>query len=121
MKNPSIGVGIMLKNIINELKNTEQEAEKIIENAEITAQKMIKEERDAQEKIKNKSIHDWNQKGRNMVENRIKKAQQQALEIHDSSEKEIESLRKNSAKKYEQAIKMILEYLVNEYGNISDK
>jgi V/A-type H+/Na+-transporting ATPase subunit G/H len=102
----------MLKKIITELKDTENEAEKIIEDARLKAKRMMQDEKDKHEKNKNKISDQWNQKGQEMVEERTKKAHQNASDIHDNCKKEKDKLRNSFKSRKEEAIKMILNNLV---------
>ena len=102
----------MLKKIIKELKDTEHEAVKIIEDAKKEGQRMTQEERNKQEQIKNNVIKEWNQKGQDMIEGRTKIAQKKAKDIYENSKKEKERLRNDLKKKYNQSIEMILNNLV---------
>ena len=57
----------MLKKIVTELTNVENEAIKIMEDAQKEAQKMIEEEKNNQEQIKESVIADFNKIGHNKV------------------------------------------------------
>ena len=102
----------MLEKIIKELKDAENEAHKMIEDAKRKAQKMVQDEKNKQENSKNIMIDEWNQKGRDMVEDRVKKASEKSTEIYANSKKEKGEIRNDLKKKHDQAIEMILDRLV---------
>ncbi|MFA6621941.1 MAG: hypothetical protein WCV43_06285, partial [Candidatus Caldatribacteriota bacterium] len=78
----------MLKKIINELKNSENEANRIIDGANNEAQKQIAYEKEQLEIIKDDTIKEWNKKGQAMVDDRVKMAEQKANEIYENSKEE---------------------------------
>jgi len=103
----------MLNKIVKELKDTEHEANKILENANEEAQKMILREKNQQKIYQDKAIEEFNTKGKNMVEERVKQARNKAKEIYENSKKDKENLRESLKNKYDKAIEMILNDLVN--------
>ncbi|MDD2351934.1 MAG: hypothetical protein PHX56_00005, partial [Atribacterota bacterium] len=85
----------MLKKIINELKNSENEANRIIDGANNEAQKQIAYEKEQLEIIKDDTIKEWNKKGQAMVDDRVKMAEQKANEIYENSKEEKNVMRKS--------------------------
>jgi len=102
----------MLKKIINELKNSENEANRIIDGANNEAQKQIAYEKEQLEIIKGDTIKEWNEKGQDMVDDRVKMAEQKANEIYKNSKEEKILMRKSLKNKYDKAIEMIINELV---------
>ncbi|MDD4764257.1 MAG: hypothetical protein PHS39_00085 [Atribacterota bacterium] len=102
----------MLKKIINELKNLENEANRIIDGANNEAQKQIAYEKEQLEIIKDDTIKEWNKKGQAMVDDRVKMAEQKANEIYENSKEEKNVMRKSLKNKYDKAIEMIINELV---------
>ena len=102
----------MLKKIINELKNSENEANRIIDGANNEAQKQIAYEKEQLEIIKGDTIKEWNEKGQDMVDDRVKMAEQKANEIYENSKEEKNVMRKSLKNKYDKAIEMIINELV---------
>jgi len=102
----------MLKKIINELKNSENEANRIIDGANNEAQKQIAYEKEQLEIIKGDTIKEWNKKGQAMVDDRVKMAEQKANEIYENSKEEKNVMRKSLKNKYDKAIEMIINELV---------
>jgi len=102
----------MLKKIIKEIKDIENNAEKILEEAKKESEKLINDERQNQERIRNEKIDQWNKEGQEIVEYRTKKAQEKAKEIKGNCAKEKEWIRNSTEKKFDKAIKMILDKLV---------
>ncbi|MDD3640221.1 MAG: hypothetical protein PHE00_00290 [Atribacterota bacterium] len=102
----------MLKKIINELKNSENEANRIIDGANNEAQKQIAYEKEQLEIIKDDTIKEWNKKGQAMVDDRVKMAEQKANEIYENSKEEKNVMRKSLKNKYDKAIEMIINELV---------
>ncbi|MFA7574152.1 MAG: hypothetical protein WCY14_01475 [Arcobacteraceae bacterium] len=102
----------MLKKIINELKNSENEANRIIDGANNEAQKQIAYEKEQLEIIKDDTIKEWNKKGQAMVDDRVKMAKQKANEIYENSKEEKNVMRKSLKNKYDKAIEMIINELV---------
>lgn len=102
----------MLKKIINELKNSENEANRIIDGAKNETQKQIAYEKEQLEIIKGDTIKEWNKKGQAMVDDRVKMAKQKANEIYENSKEEKNVMRKSLKNKYDKAIEMIINELV---------
>lgn len=102
----------MLKKIINELKNSENEANRIIDGAKNETQKQIAYEKEQLEIIKDDTIKEWNKKGQAMVDDRVKMAEQKANEIYENSKEEKNVMRKSLKNKYDKAIEMIINELV---------
>ncbi len=102
----------MLNDIIKDLKDSEEKANKIIGDATEEAQEMIKIEKEKQLNLKNKMIEQCNQEGLAIVEETKAAAQQKAKDIFENSKKEKEQLRIDFKKKRDKAIDMILNKLV---------
>ena len=102
----------MLKKIVEELTNVEDEAIKIIEDAQKEAQKMIENERNNQKQIKESVISEFNKKGQDIVKKRIDEAHKKAKEICITAEKEKGNITKNIKDKFDQAVEMVLDQIV---------
>ena len=73
---------------------------------------MMQDEKEKHEQMKNKINDQCNEKGRKLVEERTKKAQQDAKDIYEKSKKLKIKLRNSYKSRYDKAIKMILDNLV---------
>ncbi|MDY0382224.1 MAG: hypothetical protein RBS20_00535 [Atribacterota bacterium] len=102
----------MLKKIVTELTNVENEAIKIMEDAQKEAQKMIEEEKNNQEQIKESVISDFNKKGQDMVKKRVDEAHKKAKEIYCATKEEKGEIVKNIKDKFDQAVEMVLDQIV---------
>ncbi len=102
----------MLKKIVKDLSDVENEAEYIIKNAQKEAQKMIEEEKKRQKEIKEKMISEYHKKGRDLVEERIKMANEKAKTIYVNSKAEIEKIKNDTKNKFEQAVEMVINQMV---------
>ena len=101
----------MLKKIVKELTNVENEATKIMEDAQKEAQKMIEEEKHKQEQIKEGVISDFNKKGQDMVKERVDGAHKKAKEIYVATKEEKAMIVKNIKDKFGQAVEMVLDQI----------
>lgn len=102
----------MLKKIVKELTDIENEAVKIMEDARQEAQDLIEAERNKQNKIKEELITEFNKAGQEMVDERIKDALIKVKEIYNITEKEKKIIEKDAKDKFDQAVEMVLEQIV---------
>ncbi len=102
----------MLNKIVKGLKDTENDALKIIEEAQIEAKEMIENEKNKLVEIKEKIISDSHEKGKLILKNKIDKAHKKAKEIYEISEKEKTLLKKDIKDKFDQAVGIVLDQIV---------
>ena len=101
----------MLKKIVKELTNAENEAITIMENARKEAQKMVEKEKNKQEQIKERAISEFNKKGQDMVKNRINEAHKKAEEIYITTKENKDEIIKNIKDKFDRAVEMVLDQI----------
>lgn len=111
----------MLKKIINEIKETELESVKIIEEAKKDVLKMSQEEKKRQEIEKEELIRKCHDKGQKIIEEKTKKALEKAKIIKEESISENNKLHNIFTNKKNRAIEMIIDRLVEKNGYITNK
>ncbi|HNR64757.1 MAG TPA: hypothetical protein PKJ95_00525 [Atribacterota bacterium] len=102
----------MLKKIVEELTDIENEAVKIMENAHQEAQNLIEAEKNKQERIKEELISEFNKAGQEMMNERINNALKKVKEIYNIIEAEKRIIEKDAKDKFDQAVEMVLEQIV---------
>ncbi len=103
----------MLKKIVTELTDIENEAIKTIEDAQKEAQRMIEKEKNNQEQIKKSVISDFNKKGHDMVKKRVDGAHNKAKEIYNATEEKKDNITKNIKDKFDKTVEKVLDQIVN--------
>ena len=103
----------MLKKIVRELEDAEKKAEKMIQEAQKKAEKMIQEEIDGQIETREKLILELNKEGRNLLQVTIDNAHLKAKEIYEKNIKEQKDVKKNTLKKFDEAVEIILKQIVD--------
>lgn len=102
----------MLKNIVKELSDVENEAKTIVEDAQKEGLKMIEDEKKKQLEAKSLLISECNEKGQKMVEERVDNAHKEAKQIYEKTNKIKEMIKKDTKDKFDQAVKIVLDQIV---------
>ena len=102
----------MINKIIEEVKEAENLADKIIKEAEDRAIKIIKEAQLDAEKIKEQAKKETLAKGELMIVKEEKMAREEAKNIIDKSIKEREIINKKAMAKIDKAVEIIIKKVV---------
>ncbi|MGL4740133.1 MAG: ATPase [Sarcina sp.] len=107
----------MAVEIISEIKNTEQLAREIIINANKEAKEIISKATLDAEQTRKSILDNAKSEGQEIIDAAVTSANIEAEKLFEKGEKDCKSITSLEQEKIDQAVKLVIERIVNIHGN----